>query len=559
MSAKKITFSSDARKKIQAGINTLADAVIKTLGPKGRNVVVQEDFGSPSIIDDGVTVAKKIELECPIENMGATLVKEVSDKTNDNVGDGTTTAIVLTQAIYNEGLKLVEAGANGIFIRKGIEKAIAEVVKELESSSHQVDDDNKIESVATISSKDKEIGTLIRDAINKVGPNGVITIEESNSFKTSVEIVKGMHFEEGYSSPYMVTDRSALIAKLKNPYVLITDKKINNIQEILKPLEAVIKSNGELLIIANDFDEDVIKTLIINKLSASGAYKFNVVTVKAPGFGDDKTGQLEDMALFTNTRVISEKLDQSFKDLTLEDLGRADKIDVSKERTIIVKNDLDRSALDLRVKDLKETIAETDSKYDKEKLQKRIARLSGGIGVILVGASTETELKKRKLSIEDALNATYSAIEEGYVAGGGLALAEIANKIQPKAEQLCSNHEEKQGFEIICRALPAPLKQIAYNSGVNGDVIFESVKNSNYKQGYDALNDRLCSMIDSEIIDPTKVVKTAIQNSASIAGLLLTTEVVISKVPDQKDDNAMPGGGMPGGGMPGGGMMPGMV
>ena len=329
--------------------------------------------------------------------MGATLVKEVSDKTNDNVGDGTTTAIVLTQAIYNEGLKLVEAGANGIFIRRGIEKAIAEVVKELESSSHQVDDDNKIESVATISSKDKEIGALIRDAINKVGPNGVITIEESNSFKTSVEIVKGMHFDEGYSSPYMVTDRSALIAKLKNPYVLITDKKINNIQEILKPLEAVIKSSGELLIIANDFDEDVIKTLIINKLSASGAYKFNVVTVKAPGFGDDKLGQLEDMALFTNTRVISEKLDQSFKDLTLEDLGRADKIDVSKERTIIVKNDLDRSALDLRVKSLKETIAETDSKYDKEKLQKRIARLSGGIGVILVGASTETGTEKKKI------------------------------------------------------------------------------------------------------------------------------------------------------------------
>ena len=559
MNAKNINFSTKARNNLKSGVNKLANIVKTTLGPRGKNVVIEEEFGSPLITDDGVTVAKKIEFSCPEENLACSLVKEISDKTNDKVGDGTTTAIILAQAIVNEGLKLVEAGVSPVFLRNGIQIATKAAISELAKTSHKIKNDSDIESVAAISSKSKETGTLIKDAINSVGPNGIITIEESNSFKTTVDVVKGMHFDEGFSSPYMSTDRKKAIAKLNKPLVLVTDKKINNIQEILKVLEEVVKNGKELLIIASDFDEDVIKTLIINKLSSSGSYKFNIVTVKAPGFGDDKLGQLEDIAISTGCKVISDKLNHSLKDISVADLGQATKAEITKDRTIILNDSpSNRENVVKRAKALEAELKETESKYDQEKIKARIAKLMGGVGVIMVGAITETELKQKKLQIEDALNATNAAIQSGFVAGGGVTLAKVAETLTSKAASLCKSPEEEQGFNILCKSLSAPLKQIVDNCGDNGNVILERISATKFTKGYDAIKGEICDMVATGIIDPTIVVIEAIKNSASIAGLLLTTScTVTNKRSKNKDDQKSPmGGGM----MPGmgGGMMPGM-
>ncbi|SHH38929.1 chaperonin GroEL [Tepidibacter thalassicus] len=539
--AKEIRFSEEARRALEVGVNKLADAVKVTLGPKGRNVILDKKFGSPLITNDGVTIAKEIELEDPYENMGAQLVKEVATKTNDVAGDGTTTATVLAQAIIREGLKNVAAGSNPILLRKGIQKAVDVAVEELKKVSRQIENKDSIAQVAAISAGDEEVGKLIADAMEKVGKDGVITVEESKTMATELDAVEGMQFDRGYLSPYMVTDAEKMEAVLEEPYILITDKKISNIQEILPILEQIVQQGKKLLIIAEDVEGEALATLVVNKLRGT----FEVVAVKAPGFGDRRKAMLQDIAILTGGQVISEELGLDLKEADLSMLGRASTVKVTKEHTTIVDGAGSEQEIKDRVNQIKAQIEETTSEFDKEKLQERLAKLAGGVAVIKVGAVTETELKERKLRIEDALNATRAAVEEGIVAGGGTALVSVIPVVEKLIESL--EGEEKVGAKIVRKALEEPLKQIAVNCGLEGAVIVEKVKNSEVEVGFDALNEKYVNMIEAGIVDPTKVTRSALQNAASVASVFLTTEAAVVELPE-KEAPAMPGG--MGGGMP---------
>lgn len=537
--AKEIRFSEEARKALETGVNKLADTVKVTLGPKGRNVILDKKFGSPLITNDGVTIAKEIELEDAYENMGAQLVKEVATKTNDVAGDGTTTATLLAQAIIREGLKNVAAGSNPILIRKGIQKAVDVAVEGLKENSRPIESKESISQVAAISAGDEEIGKLIAEAMEKVGKDGVITVEESKSMGTTLEIVEGMQFDRGYVSAYMVTDVDKMEATLNDPYILITDKKISSIQEILPILEQIVQQGKRLLIIAEDVEGEALSTLVVNKLRGT----FEVVAVKAPGFGDRRKAMLEDIAILTGGKVISEEVGLELKEATLDMLGKASTVKVSKENTTIVNGAGADQAIKDRVAQIKRQIEDTTSEFDKEKLQERLAKLSGGVAVIEVGAATETELKERKLRMEDALNATRAAVEEGIVPGGGVALVAVMHNVEKLLAE--SKNEVKTGIEIVVKALQEPLKQIAINAGLEGAVIVENVKNSDKDHGFDALNEEYVNMIEAGIIDPTKVARTALQNAASVAATFLTTEAAVVDI--KSDEPAMPmGGGMPG-------------
>ncbi|KXZ39111.1 chaperonin GroEL [Alkalithermobacter thermoalcaliphilus JW-YL-7 = DSM 7308] len=538
--AKEIRFSEDARRALENGVNKLADAVKVTLGPKGRNVILDKKFGSPLITNDGVTIAKEIELEDRYENMGAQLVKEVATKTNDVAGDGTTTATVLAQAIIREGLKNVAAGANPMLLRKGIQKAVDVAVDELKKISRTVESKEAIAQVASISAADEEVGQLIADAMEKVGKDGVITVEESKSMGTELDTVEGMQFDRGYLSPYMVTDVEKMEAVLNDPYILITDKKISNIQDILPILEQIVQQGRKLLIIADDVEGEALATLVVNKLRGT----FEVVAVKAPGFGDRRKEMLKDIAILTGGQVISEELGYDLKEADLSLLGRAETVKVTKENTIIVDGAGNPQDIKDRVNQIKRQIEETTSDFDKEKLQERLAKLAGGVAVIKVGAATETELKERKLRIEDALNATRAAVEEGIVAGGGTALVSVIPAVESLIETL--EGEVKTGAMIVRKALEEPLKQIAANCGLEGAVIVEKVKNSDPEIGFDALNETYVNMIEAGIVDPTKVTRSALQNAASVGGVFLTTEAAVADLPEK--EAPMPGG--MGGGMP---------
>lgn len=545
--AKEIKFSEDARRAMLRGVDALANVVKVTLGPKGRNVVLEKKFGSPLITNDGVTIAKEIELDDAFENMGAQLVKEVATKTNDIAGDGTTTATVLAQAMIREGLKNVTAGANPMVIRKGIDKAVRAAVEELKNISKQVEGSNDIAQVAAISAADDEVGQLIADAMEKVGKDGVITVEESKGFQTELEVVEGMQFDRGYVSPYMITDTDKMIAILENPYILITDKKISNIQEILPVLEKVVQSGKQLLIIAEDVEGEAQATLIVNRLRGT----FTCVAVKAPGFGDRRKAMLQDIAALTGGQVITEELGLELKSTTVQQLGTARQVRVSKENTIIVDGAGDANDIAARVNQIKAQIEDTTSDFDREKLQERLAKLAGGVAVIKVGAATETELKERKLRIEDALNATRAAVEEGIVSGGGTALVNVYNAVAAvKAEG-----DEKTGVNIILRALEEPIRTIAANAGQEGSVIVERLKKEKVGTGYNAATGEWVNMFEAGIIDPVKVTRSALQNAASVAAIFLTTEAVIA---DKPEKNAGGGGGMPGG-MDGMGGMGGMM
>jgi chaperonin GroEL len=538
--AKEIRFSEEARKALEIGVNKLADTVKVTIGPKGRNVILDKKFGSPLITNDGVTIAKEIELEDPYENMGAQLVKEVATKTNDVAGDGTTTATLLAQAIIREGLKNVAAGSNPILLRKGIQKAVDTAVATLKANSRTIENKESIAQVAAISAGDEEIGKLIAEAMEKVGNDGVITVEESKSMGTTLEVVEGMQFDRGYVSAYMVTDVEKMEATLSEPYILITDKKISNIQEILPILEQIVQQGRRLLIIAEDVEGEALSTLVVNKLRGT----FEVVAVKAPGFGDRRKAMLEDIAILTGGRVISEEIGLDLKEATLDMLGKAATVKISKENTTIVNGAGEEKAIKDRIAQIKRQIEETTSEFDKEKLQERLAKLSGGVAVIEVGAATETELKERKLRMEDALNATRAAVEEGIVPGGGAALVAVMDEVEAllKDEQTA---ETKTGIQIVLKALQEPLKQIAINAGLEGAVIVENVRKSDKDHGFDALNEQYVNMIDAGIIDPTKVTRSALQNAASVAATLLTTEAAVVEI--KSDEPAMPmGGGMPG-------------
>ena len=538
--AKEIRFSEEARKALEIGVNKLADTVKVTIGPKGRNVILDKKFGSPLITNDGVTIAKEIELEDPYENMGAQLVKEVATKTNDVAGDGTTTATLLAQAIIREGLKNVAAGSNPILLRKGIQKAVETAVATLKANSRTIENKESIAQVAAISAGDEEIGKLIAEAMEKVGNDGVITVEESKSMGTTLEVVEGMQFDRGYVSAYMVTDVEKMEATLSEPYILITDKKISNIQEILPILEQIVQQGRRLLIIAEDVEGEALSTLVVNKLRGT----FEVVAVKAPGFGDRRKAMLEDIAILTGGRVISEEIGLDLKEATLDMLGKAATVKISKENTTIVNGAGEEKAIKDRIAQIKRQIEETTSEFDKEKLQERLAKLSGGVAVIEVGAATETELKERKLRMEDALNATRAAVEEGIVPGGGAALVAVMDEVEAllKDEQ---TPETKTGIQIVLKALQEPLKQIAINAGLEGAVIVENVRKSDKDHGFDALNEQYVNMIDAGIIDPTKVTRSALQNAASVAATLLTTEAAVVEI--KSDEPAMPmGGGMPG-------------
>ena len=538
--AKEIRFSEEARKALEIGVNKLADTVKVTIGPKGRNVILDKKFGSPLITNDGVTIAKEIELEDPYENMGAQLVKEVATKTNDVAGDGTTTATLLAQAIIREGLKNVAAGSNPILLRKGIQKAVDTAVATLKANSRTIENKESIAQVAAISAGDEEIGKLIAEAMEKVGNDGVITVEESKSMGTTLEVVEGMQFDRGYVSAYMVTDVEKMEATLSEPYILITDKKISNIQEILPILEQIVQQGRRLLIIAEDVEGEALSTLVVNKLRGT----FEVVAVKAPGFGDRRKAMLEDIAILTGGRVISEEIGLDLKEATLDMLGKASTVKISKENTTIVNGAGEEKAIKDRIAQIKRQIEETTSEFDKEKLQERLAKLSGGVAVIEVGAATETELKERKLRMEDALNATRAAVEEGIVPGGGAALVAVMDEVEAllKDEQ---TPETKTGIQIVLKALQEPLKQIAINAGLEGAVIVENVRKSDKDHGFDALNEQYVNMIDAGIIDPTKVTRSALQNAASVAATLLTTEAAVVEI--KSDEPAMPmGGGMPG-------------
>lgn len=524
--AKEIKFSEDARTKMLKGVDKLADTVKSTIGPKGRNVVLEQSYGSPTITNDGVTIAKSIELEDHFENMGAKLVSEVASKTNDIAGDGTTTATVLTQAIVNEGMKNVTAGANPVGIRRGIEKATEKAVAALHNMSHEVKTKDDIAQIASISSADPEVGKLIADAMEKVGNDGVITIEESRGVDTTLDVVEGMQFDRGYMSQYMVTDNDKMEANLDNPYILITDKKIANIQDILPLLQSVVEQSRSLLIIADDITGEALPTLVLNKMRGT----FNVVAVKAPGFGDRRKEQLEDIAILTGGTVITDDLGLNLKDVTIEQLGQANKVTVTKDDTTIVEGSGSQEQIAERVAMIKQQISETTSDFDKEKLQERLAKLAGGVAVIRVGAATETELKEKKYRIEDALNATRAAVEEGFVPGGGTALVNVIASL----EDLDAEGDELTGINIVRRALEEPVRQIAENAGEEGSVIVTKLKTQKDGVGYNAATDEWVDMIEAGIVDPTKVTRSALQNAASVSALLLTTEAVVADLPEEK-------------------------
>ena len=522
--AKDIKFSSDARSAMVRGVDILADTVKVTLGPKGRNVVLEKSFGSPLITNDGVTIAKEIELEDHFENMGAKLVSEVASKTNDIAGDGTTTATVLTQAIVREGIKNVTAGANPIGIRRGIEAAVATAVEALKNNAIPVSSKEAIAQVAAVSSRSEKVGEYISEAMEKVGKDGVITIEESRGMETELEVVEGMQFDRGYLSQYMVTDNEKMVADLENPYILITDKKISNIQEILPLLESILQSSRPLLIIADDVDGEALPTLVLNKIRGT----FNVVAVKAPGFGDRRKAMLEDIAILTGGTVITEDLGLELKDATIEALGQAAKVSVDKDSTVIVEGAGNPEAIANRVAVIKSQIETTTSEFDREKLQERLAKLSGGVAVIKVGAATETELKEMKLRIEDALNATRAAVEEGIVAGGGTALVNVIAAV----EALELTGDEATGRNIVLRALEEPVRQIAYNAGYEGSIVIDRLKHAEAGTGFNAATGEWVNMIEAGIIDPVKVSRSALQNAASVASLILTTEAVVANKPE---------------------------
>lgn len=527
--AKELKFSEDARSKMLAGVDKLANTVKTTLGPKGRNVVLEQSYGNPTITNDGVTIAKAIELEDHFENMGAKLVSEVASKTNDIAGDGTTTATVLTQAIVNEGMKNVTAGANPVGIRRGIEKATGAAVDALHKMSHDVKTKDDIAQIASISSASKETGKLIADAMEKVGNDGVITIEESRGVDTSLDVVEGMQFDRGYMSQYMVTDNDKMEANLDNPYILITDKKIANIQDILPLLQSVVEQSRSLLIIADDITGEALPTLVLNKMRGT----FNVVAVKAPGFGDRRKAQLQDIAVLTGGTVITDDLGLNLKDTTIDQLGQAQKVNVTKDDTTVVEGAGSKDQIAARVAEIKGQIEDTTSDFDRDKLKERLAKLSGGVAVVRVGAATETELKERKYRIEDALNATRAAVEEGFVAGGGTALINVIGDVA----KLEAEGDEKTGINIVLRALEEPVRQIAQNAGFEGSVVVEHLKGEKPGVGYNAADNKYEDMVAAGITDPTKVTRSALQNAASVSALLLTTEAVVAEKPE---DNPAP-------------------
>jgi chaperonin GroEL len=537
MAGKQILFAEDARHALERGVNTLADAVKVTLGPKGRNVVLDKKYGSPTITNDGVTIAKEIELKDPFENMGAQLAKEVATKTNDVAGDGTTTATLLAQAMVREGLKNVAAGANPMILKKGIEKAVGVVVDEIKKASKPVDKKESITQVAAISAADEEIGKLIAEAMEKVGKDGVITVEESKTMGTNLEVVEGMQFDKGYVSPYMVTDSERMEAVLDEPYILITDKKITLIKDLLPILEKVMQRGKPLLLIAEDIEGEALATLVVNKLRGT----LNVVAVKAPGFGDRREAMLGDIAIVTGGQVISEKVGATLENTTLDMLGQARQVKVAKEETTIVDGKGNSKEIKNRIGQIKIQIEDTTSDYDREKLQERLAKLSGGVAVIQVGAATETEMKEKKHRIEDALSATRAAVEEGVVPGGGVTLLQIA----PALDKLKESGDVATGISIVRKTLAEPLKQIANNAGVEGSVIVEKVVSMPAGQGYNALTGEFTDMVKAGIIDPAKVTRSALQNAASIAAMLLTTECLVAEIPEKKPPMAPP----PGGGM----------
>ena len=540
--AKDIKFSENARRSLLKGVDKLADTVKTTLGPKGRNVVLEKSYGAPDITNDGVTIAKSIDLEDHFENMGAKLVSEAAQKTNDIAGDGTTTATVLTQAIVREGMKNVTAGANPVGIRRGIETATKAAVDELHKISHKVSTKDEIAQVASVSSASTEVGNLIADAMEKVGHDGVITIEESKGIDTELSVVEGMQFDRGYLSQYMVTDNDKMEADLDNPYILITDKKISNIQDILPLLQEIVQQGKSLLIIADDVDGEALPTLVLNKIRGT----FNVVAVKAPGFGDRRKAMLEDIAILTGGTVISSDLGLELKDTKIDQLGKAGKVTVTKDSTTIVEGAGSKDAISERVDQIKKQIADTTSDFDREKLQERLAKLAGGVAVIKVGAATETELKERKYRIEDALNATRAAVEEGYVAGGGTALVDVMKSIQGNVKG--DSQDAQTGVNIVMKALGAPVRQIAENAGKDGAVILDHLEHEGPEIGYNAATDKWENMVKAGIIDPTKVTRSALQNAASIAALLLTTEAVVADAPED-DKNQAPAAPNPGMGM----------
>ena len=525
--AKEIKFSEDARKGLIKGINTLADTVKVTLGPKGRNVILDKEYGTPLITNDGVTIAREIECEDKFENMGAQLLKEVATKTNDVAGDGTTTATLLAQAIIREGMRNLAAGANPMVLQKGIEKAVEKAVEEIKNFSTEVSSKEAIEQVASISAANEQVGKLISEAMEKVGNDGVITVEESKSMGTSLDVVEGMQFDRGYLSPYMVTDSDKMVAELEDPYILITDKKISNIQEILPLLEQVLQASKPLLIIADDIDGEALATLVVNSLRGT----LNVVGVKAPGYGDRRKDMLQDIAILTGGQVVSSDLGQDLKDATIDMLGSAAKVRVEKDLTVIVNGAGEKSEIENRISHIKNQIEESDSEFDKEKLQERLAKLSGGVAVIQVGAATEVELKERKLRIEDALAATRAAVEEGIVAGGGTVLIDSIDAVAKVVDEL--EGDEKTGANIILKALEEPLRQIAENAGLEGSVIVEQVKTKEAGIGFDAYKAEYVDMKKAGIVDPTKVTRSALQNAASVASMILTTEAAVANIKEE--------------------------
>ena len=539
--AKEIKYGADARKALEAGVNKLADTVRVTIGPKGRNVVLDKSFGAPLITNDGVTIAKEIELEDAFENMGAQLIREVASKTNDVAGDGTTTATVLAQAMVHEGMKNLEAGANPIVLRKGMKKATDCAVEAIKKMSSKVTGREQIARVAAISASDDSVGEMVAEAMDKVSNDGVITIEESKTMKTELDLVEGMQFDRGYISAYMCTDMEKMEANLDDPYILITDKKISNIQEILPLLEQIVQSGAKLLIVAEDIEGEALTTLIVNKLRGT----FNVVAVKAPGYGDRRKAMLEDIAILTGGQVISEELGLELKDTTMAQLGRAKSVKVQKENTVIVDGMGDKAALEARIGQIKAQIEETTSDFDKEKLQERLAKLAGGVAVIRVGAATETEMKEAKLRMEDALNATRAAVEEGIIAGGGSAYIHASKEVAKLAETL--EGDEKTGAKVVLKALEAPLFHISANAGLEGAVIINKVREAEPGNGFDAYNEEYVDMLKAGILDPAKVTRSALQNATSVASTLLTTESVVANI--KEDAPAMPAGGAPGMGM----------
>ena len=537
--AKDLKFSEDARQSMLRGVDKLANAVKVTIGPKGRNVVLDKEYTSPLITNDGVTIAKEIELEDPYENMGAKLVQEVANKTNEIAGDGTTTATVLAQAMIQEGLKNVTSGANPVGLRQGIDKAVEVAIEALHEISQNVDNKNEIAQVGSISAADEEIGKYISEAMEKVGNDGVITIEESSGFNTELEVVEGMQFDRGYQSPYMVTDSDKMVADLERPYILITDKKISSFQDILPLLEQVVQSNRPILIVADDVEGDALTNIVLNRMRGT----FTAVAVKAPGFGDRRKAMLEDLAILTGAQVITDDLGLELKEATMDMLGTANKAEITKDNTTVVDGDGDQNSIDARVSQIKAQIEETDSEFDKEKLQERLAKLAGGVAVIKVGAASETELKERKLRIEDALNSTRAAVEEGIVAGGGTAFMNIYEKVA----KIEAEGDIATGINIVLKALEAPVRQIAENAGLEGSIIVERLKNADIGVGFNAATNEWVNMLEAGIVDPTKVTRSSLQHAASVAAMFLTTEAVVANIPEDSNTDAQAGmGGMPG-------------